>query len=512
MNFTDPQPLTEILGKLDARTPIGSVLRSEAWETVPAALRDRAVFSAGVESVRWLSEIDNGIKDIVARAQETNAKGETYFKTDRAKLVADLRQLGQRIGIPHPDGDRKDGKIRENDLKDPLSIRRLKLITNTQLAMAQGYGDYLASQDPTVLEQWPAQELVRISPKANPRAWKQRWAEAGGKLHDGRMIARKDSPIWVKISRFGNPYPPFDYESGMGIEDVDYDEAVQLGVIQEGDEVRSQVKDFNEGLESSVKNLTPKQQGWLKDIFGDQVDIADGAARWKKNPVEPTRKTSDNGPRERKQDNAPTPPAISPGSGIRKDGGSEAADPAAIREDIEAGFRAALGESYPEIHSPAGGFQKGLECHIAAASLGGKPVYFDPWGEEFGAKLAFELSTSLPAGARVELADGNLFVFTDEAAQKIIDQSPDKYAGKDLFEKIRNATATGDNGFLLGYHTLNDRIRPAVKVSLTDAKQKLFVQFYTTIENVDLAIEERIRDLRQGLPGTQFESTWEIMP
>jgi hypothetical protein len=31
-----------------------------------------------------------------------------------------------------------------------------------------------------------------------------------------RMIARKDSPIWEALSRFGTPYPPFDFNSGCG--------------------------------------------------------------------------------------------------------------------------------------------------------------------------------------------------------------------------------------------------------------------------------------------------------
>lgn len=280
MDLSEPQPLTAIIDKLDARTVIGSAMRTAEWETMPQALRDRAVFSAGVESVRWLGVLDQGIKDIVTRAKSVNEKGESYFTADRSKIIADLRNLGKQIGIPHPDGPRKDGKIHEGDLTDPLSIRRLKLIVNTQMDMAYGYANYLAANDPTVLEQWPCQEFIRIAPRKVPRAWRARWSAAGGQFYNGRMIARKDSPIWVAISRFGNPYPPFDYGSGMGVEDVDYDEAVSLGVITEGEQVQSEVKQFNEGLESSVKNLTPKEQGWLKHLLKDKVSIEDGVAKW----------------------------------------------------------------------------------------------------------------------------------------------------------------------------------------------------------------------------------------
>ena len=60
--------------------------------------------------------------------------------------------------------------------------------------------------------------------------WRERWKESGGKLYDGRMIALRNDPIWRKISRFGSPVPPFDFNSGMGLEEVNRFEAEALGV------------------------------------------------------------------------------------------------------------------------------------------------------------------------------------------------------------------------------------------------------------------------------------------
>lgn len=73
-----------------------------------------------------------------------------------------------------------------------------------------------------------------------PRPWRERWKEAGGKLYDGRMIALRNDPIWRKISRFGSPVPPFDFNSGMGLEEVNRFEAEALGVElpSDGEEAR----------------------------------------------------------------------------------------------------------------------------------------------------------------------------------------------------------------------------------------------------------------------------------
>jgi len=53
------------------------------------------------------------------------------------------------------------------------------------------------------------------------------------------MIALKNSDIWDRLGdsntfpdALGNPYPPFAFNSGMGVEDVSRTEAEQLGVIE----------------------------------------------------------------------------------------------------------------------------------------------------------------------------------------------------------------------------------------------------------------------------------------
>ena len=54
--------------------------------------------------------------------------------------------------------------------------------------------------------------------------------ESGGKIHDGRLIALKNDPVWLKISDFGHPHPPFAFDSGMDMVDVSRVDAVEFGL------------------------------------------------------------------------------------------------------------------------------------------------------------------------------------------------------------------------------------------------------------------------------------------
>lgn len=88
---------------------------------------------------------------------------------------------------------------------------------------------------------FPGLRLVRLEERDKPRNWMARWNTARQSLGaassatvavspEGPFVALKGDPIWSAISRFGNPYPPFDFGSGMGVEDVGYDEAAKLGL------------------------------------------------------------------------------------------------------------------------------------------------------------------------------------------------------------------------------------------------------------------------------------------
>lgn len=278
IDLTQPAPLARLVDAVDAKTPLGSAMRTAEWEQMPQGIRDAAFFSAGVEDERWLQQAKDGIAEILDRSRGTNEKGEQYWKMDRARVVAELRRYGEALGLPRP-GGRDGGVIRESDVIDPLSVARLKLIVNTQLAMAYGHANWVSAMEPAVLRAFPAWELVRQTAKRVPRDWRRRWSEAGGQFYEGRMIALKTDPIWLRLSRFGRPYPPFDFNSGMTVEDVRRRHALALGVMREDTKQEPNKESFAEGQRASVRGLPPEARERLTASLPGKVEIAGDEAR-----------------------------------------------------------------------------------------------------------------------------------------------------------------------------------------------------------------------------------------
>jgi hypothetical protein len=251
-----PMPLDAAVARLESKTPVASALSSAEWERMSLGLKERAFFMSRVESLRVVAEAQNKIRDALAM---TDAG-----RMNRANFVSDMRQL---LGAAPGDS---------GELTDITSNRRLSLVYEHNVADVREYAGWKAGQDPDLLDEFPAQELVRHEDREEPRDWALRWARAGGDFYAGRMIALKSDPVWEKISRFGKPWPPFDFGSGMGVEDIDRDEAESLGLIKPGERPRPIEADFNAKLEASVSNATPEMLASLQGMFGDQVGILAG--------------------------------------------------------------------------------------------------------------------------------------------------------------------------------------------------------------------------------------------
>lgn len=81
---------------------------------------------------------------------------------------------------------------------------------------------------------YPAYELVERIPLSFPRDWRAAWKDAGGHLFQGRMMAPIGDPVWLALSDFGFPFPPFSLETGMDIDPVPASECEALGVCGRG--------------------------------------------------------------------------------------------------------------------------------------------------------------------------------------------------------------------------------------------------------------------------------------
>ncbi len=264
-------PLAEAVAKLDRRTPIGAALSSREWANAPLALRERAQFSAHVESARFMAAVQRRLMQAAGMVRERVARGEAF--TDRSSFIGDMKRLAEAWGVRTPGA--------KGGIRDIRSARRLGLIFDMQTRSAHAYARWKMGQDERVLDAWPAQELVRLESRRVPRDWRERWAAAGGRFTPGgRMIALKNDPIWGSVSRFGTPWPPFDFGSGMGVRDLDRAEAEAAGVLPPGRKVAPIEKDFNEELQAGVKSLPQDVIGWLKSVFGDQVQELGWELKW----------------------------------------------------------------------------------------------------------------------------------------------------------------------------------------------------------------------------------------
>jgi hypothetical protein len=255
-----------------AKLTVPSAMRTADWAEVPVQLRERAFFSAGVESTRFLSEAQRLVRAKVGMQQELLDNGKTAYVT-RSSIVRDLRKLALGEGLAAADGS-------PADLTNLASRARLGLFVEMLERQAAGYANWKAGQDATLLEAYPAQELVRIASRRAPRDWESRWAEAGGELSDGRMVALKNDSIWSDISRFGTPWPPFDFGSGMGLRSIDRTEAEELGLLAPGEKQAPEATPFNDSLEAPLQGVDPEIADVAAQLFGDLVEVAGGVLRW----------------------------------------------------------------------------------------------------------------------------------------------------------------------------------------------------------------------------------------
>lgn len=248
---------------------VGSNLDTLGWDAISSDLRNRAFFSAQVEEMRIL----HGMRENVAAL----AAG----KKDPSEIRRDLRELLAEIGY--------DPGEQRGTIKDLLTKRRLDVMMQTNVQQARGYANHVRAIAPGAMLAAPAYELIRVKTRRVPRDWQSRWADAANKVNYSGvargtplMIAMKDSPIWSALSRFGNPFPPFDFNSGMGVRNVKKSVCRELGLLGPDEQPKiPAIPDFNGKLEASVPfaESSPEWQA-LKSRFGDQITFNGGNVRW----------------------------------------------------------------------------------------------------------------------------------------------------------------------------------------------------------------------------------------
>ena len=248
MDPENPDIFQEALDALQAREVLPTTLRTAELDALDADLRNVSFFSAGVSKVEFLQTAKARIQNLLSNL----SKAQGGISEAEARL--ELRQLAQSLGYG-PGGVNAFGREQmpeeHGGLTDLTSAKRLNLILDTNVQMARSAGNYAIDQDPDILRATPCWELIRAGYAKVPRPWPEKWMQAARACGDqaaskvfsetGRMIARRDSPIWTLrlaeggFNRFGNPYAPFDFGSHMRTIGVSRTEALRLGAIKPGD-------------------------------------------------------------------------------------------------------------------------------------------------------------------------------------------------------------------------------------------------------------------------------------
>lgn len=229
--FTNPLPFAEAIASRKAKAILPTSLMTRDLDRIRPEIRQAVQFSAQTTNAAHVQKIKELLDKAVGISETT--PGESW-----GNAMQELRN--SLDGLRYKPAPGKAGTM-----EDLRSDPRVRLIVETNQKMAHGFGRWAQSQDETVLDLWPGKEFYRAEDRKEWRDWPEIWSANGGRFFDGpsdypqgRMIALKNDEIWEKINRFGNAFPPYDFNSGMSDDrDIDRDFCVENDLLAENEYV-----------------------------------------------------------------------------------------------------------------------------------------------------------------------------------------------------------------------------------------------------------------------------------
>jgi len=264
MDFIQPMPFDDAIGKLDEQTIVASSLSSSEWADVPLELRDNAFFSSRIESARFLQRAKDALGDFVTGSRVVTEDGQTMLATgSRAAFVDQMQKFLADEGVVRAGGG----------LQDITSEKRLGLIFDVKTRQAQDYGYWKQGMNPLVLNEFPAQRFIRV---------REVKTEREGHVPFQDQVYLKTDPIWtLEINRdFGVPWGPWGWGCGHDVEDVDRTEAEKLRLLKPGQRLAPLQRSLNNNLQASIARLDPDLIEKLQQVFGRKVVIEGDTMRW----------------------------------------------------------------------------------------------------------------------------------------------------------------------------------------------------------------------------------------
>lgn len=224
------------------------------WQEQEPDFRNRAFFSANVENARFLDRSHGLIFDFMVKTAEEIPQPDGSVKialktAGREHFVKRMRDFMIAEGMAKPEEFKS---VNQKDVKDIRSLSRLRLIFDTNIRQAYGFGQWKQGMKPAVLRAFPAARLIRDRGVIEPRMRHQ--------VNLGEVRLKTD-PRWAEfhndplIGGFGVPWGPYGFNSGVTQEDVDLEEARALGL--DVDSVASKPAKITDGTQASIKKMQP---------------------------------------------------------------------------------------------------------------------------------------------------------------------------------------------------------------------------------------------------------------
>ena len=274
---------------------------AELWRGEEEDVTLRAFWSARVESARFLDRMQAFLFDTLAGTTEKVVGPDGVERIalrggGRATFVRRMRETMIKEGMVT--NEEEFFGVDNNDITDIRSERRLRLIYDTNIRQAYGYGQWKQGQHPAILRRFPAQKFVREREVEVPRERHEQ--------HEGDIRLKNDTRYWAdyqndpEIGGFGVPWPPFGFNSGMGVRDVSredaeaeglgpderrladiYDESIREARKQKRSEGQKKLN-LNSNLQSSIRSMDPEVKKKLKEeIRKLRADIQEKRGRLK---------------------------------------------------------------------------------------------------------------------------------------------------------------------------------------------------------------------------------------
>lgn len=263
-----PIPFKEAVLSLLKKEPNPQEWSSAEWSAQEAPVRIRSMFSAHVESARFLDRAQGLMFDFMVGTTDEVVGPDGVRRTarrvgSRADFITAMQDFMVAEGMVKPDEWKA---VNRNDVTDIRSSRRLALIFDTNIRQAYGFGKWHQGMSPAVLKAYPAARLVREMNVAEARPRHE--------ASIGSIALKTDREWWAdfqndpEIGGFGVPWGPYGFGSGVGQEDVSKEEAEREGLMkkgQPGEPPAEPQPEFNDSVWANVQGMDPELKKKLVD-------------------------------------------------------------------------------------------------------------------------------------------------------------------------------------------------------------------------------------------------------